>query len=488
MRKFIRAWALMTAGGTAIYTAWVFTSHFAPDIEDTLSSALLVLFNLSAGILGGYIAFHKSQAKPIRAAWLLMGLAAFANMIAEVLWFVFRRLLGIDPFPSVADVFYLLYYPLMLVGILSLPFLPIERHRRLLVGLDMSIIMVVGALFLWYFILAPIRVSGSEGLAGAIALAYPIADLFLIAGILSLMQREVENVGRVVLALLGVSMFSTLIADVLFAIFETYSQAYFAPALNILWMLAAWAMLAAAAWQAIFLEAETGRVESFRPLLRTSLLYFALVMVAALVIAASVTLTGHFDARLYGAIIGAFIVAFLVLLRQHFLLKDNQQMFQRMEFLAITDALTGLYNRHYFNTAIVQEIKRAERYKRPLSILMMDVDNFKAYNDTYGHLEGDILLHNIAELLRSRMRVTDLLARFGGDEFVAILPETNAEQAQAVARKIEQTMAGRYKQHNLGMSIGIALLQPGLSATSLLAEADRQLYLVKPKHKKENGA
>jgi diguanylate cyclase (GGDEF)-like protein len=159
-----------------------------------------------------------------------------------------------------------------------------------------------------------------------------------------------------------------------------------------------------------------------------------------------------------------------------------------MERLAVTDALTRLYNRHYFNRAIEQEIKRAERYRRPLSVLMMDVDNFKAYNDRHGHLEGDKLLRSIAELLHSRMRITDLLARFGGDEFVAILPETDFEQAQAVARKIEQAMSSRFEQEGLGMSIGIAISRAGISATSLLAEADKKLYQVKPLRGRSNGA
>jgi diguanylate cyclase (GGDEF)-like protein len=477
----------VTAGGFISYSAWVISHSYNPAVEDIVSSALLIVLMLFVAVLGSAIAMNKISAPALRRPWLLIALAAFSNAIAEFLWYYYSVVLHKSPFPSIADVFYLLFYPLLLAGILCLPFLPLGRERRVLFGLDTLIIVVVGGLFLWYFILAPMQVQGEGSFADTVALIYPVADLLLLTSLVALIQRDVNDVDRMVLISLSVSMLATLFVDILFAINETYGIPYEMPSLNIWWMASYAAMVVAAARQILHPTAKgSGASGTFHPLLRNALLYLGPTLGLGLAFFNFITGTAD-DLRLRGTLVVSIFLVFLVLLRQYVVLRDNMRLYKEMEQLAVTDALTGLYNRHYFNTAIETEVKRAERYKRSLSILMMDVDNFKAYNDTHGHLEGDKMLQNIANLLRSRIRATDLLARFGGDEFVAILTETNREQAQAVALKIEQSMAGRYKQHDLGMSIGIAVSQPGLSATNLLAEADKQLYLVKPKRKKENG-
>ncbi|MBM3153533.1 MAG: GGDEF domain-containing protein, partial [Chloroflexi bacterium] len=170
----------------------------------------------------------------------------------------------------------------------------------------------------------------------------------------------------------------------------------------------------------------------------------------------------------------------LVLFRQYLVLHDNRKLYRKMELQAVTDALTGVYNRHHFNEAIDREIKRAERYDSPLTLLLLDVDNFKNYNDTFGHLRGDILLKQIAQELTTFIRSTDLLARFGGDEFVIILAETDIVNAQKVADKITSEINARFSRERVGMSIGMAVFQPGMNAQSLLADADRSLYHSKP--------
>ncbi len=111
---------------------------------------------------------------------------------------------------------------------------------------------------------------------------------------------------------------------------------------------------------------------------------------------------------------------------------------------------------------------------------IIDVDNFKSYNDAHGHLQGDKLLREIAIVLQSQFRTSDLLARFGGDEFIAVLAETGFDQAKAVANKIEKTVAARFDREGLGISIGIAVLKVGMTPTALLFEADKELYRMKP--------
>jgi diguanylate cyclase (GGDEF)-like protein len=148
-----------------------------------------------------------------------------------------------------------------------------------------------------------------------------------------------------------------------------------------------------------------------------------------------------------------------------------------MEHQAHTDSLTGLYNRHFFNEMLQREVKRASRYQHSLALLLMDVDDFKMVNDTHGHLQGDVVLKMVAEALSEHLRQSDVLARFGGDEFVVMLPETDEEGARAAAEKIRQAVARRsYAGRSLGISIGVGMFHTEKTPEELIDIADRALY------------
>ena len=121
---------------------------------------------------------------------------------------------------------------------------------------------------------------------------------------------------------------------------------------------------------------------------------------------------------------------------------QNARLFGSVEQLAITDGLTGLYNHHYFYDRLSQEVARARRYGLALSLLMIDIDDFKTYNDAFGHLAGDAVLREVATLLngQTRQRV-DLVARYGGEEFAIILPSTGVEGAATVGERVRTTIA-----------------------------------------------
>lgn len=118
----------------------------------------------------------------------------------------------------------------------------------------------------------------------------------------------------------------------------------------------------------------------------------------------------------------------------------NVHLYTETQRLARTDPLTGLANRRTFERRLEEEIVRVRRYEHPLSLLMADLDHFKAYNDTYGHQVGDAMLQQVAELLQGAVRETDLVARYGGEEFVILLPETPPDGVRAVAEKIRETV------------------------------------------------
>jgi diguanylate cyclase (GGDEF)-like protein len=123
-------------------------------------------------------------------------------------------------------------------------------------------------------------------------------------------------------------------------------------------------------------------------------------------------------------------------LKERRLTQERTQMLEKLKRLSITDGLTKLFNSRYFYNQLKIEIDRTERYQRPLSLLLLDIDKFKDYNDTYGHLEGDQVLIRLGQVIRSCLRKMDSAYRYGGEEFTVILPETEGDEAATVAERI----------------------------------------------------
>jgi diguanylate cyclase (GGDEF)-like protein len=164
---------------------------------------------------------------------------------------------------------------------------------------------------------------------------------------------------------------------------------------------------------------------------------------------------------------------------------EKVRMSSEVQRLAITDALTGLYNRRHFFLMAQRELDRARRHERPLSVIMLDLDHFKRVNDTYGHAAGDLALKTVADYCHKGLRGTDLLGRYGGEEFVFLLGETSQAKAQEVAERLRlgiAALAMPVAGHTLSItaSLGLATLddtQPGLD--KLLDCADQALYHAK---------
>lgn len=166
---------------------------------------------------------------------------------------------------------------------------------------------------------------------------------------------------------------------------------------------------------------------------------------------------------------------------------ENSQLYKLTKRLSITDELTGLFNYRYLQQRLDDEIERARRYNRSLSMLMLDADNFKKFNDTYGHIAGDLALAEIGAVLRTAVREIDVVCRYGGEEFSVVLPETDAEGAFVVAEKVREGVASHSFADGDGnrgvhvtMSIGLATY-PSSAADreELLRQADDALYQAK---------
>ena len=200
-----------------------------------------------------------------------------------------------------------------------------------------------------------------------------------------------------------------------------------------------------------------------------------------LVEAAGIMLAGGF-----GLFIGVYIK------RRHVHIERTysthlEELSQRLRTLAYRDSLTDLYNHRYFYEQLTHEVERARRYGRPVSVILLDLDHFKQVNDTYGHLMGDKLLALIGQIIKDQVRSSDIAARYGGDEFAIILPDTPRAAAEATAQKLARAIAAgrasasQMSEHlPLSASYGVGCCpDDARSVSELLQRADDRVYILK---------
>lgn len=165
--------------------------------------------------------------------------------------------------------------------------------------------------------------------------------------------------------------------------------------------------------------------------------------------------------------------------RQLSICLDNAKLYSR----AVKDDLTGLYRINYLNRRIQEEIDRFDRYSRPFSFVLIDVDDFKKVNDTYGHQAGDVVLKRIARSVKTHIRKADIAARYGGEEFCVLMPETNKDQAIAGAERIRRVIEKKSEELHgrfcVTVSMGVADYKPGMKKYGIIKEADEALYKAK---------
>ena len=162
-------------------------------------------------------------------------------------------------------------------------------------------------------------------------------------------------------------------------------------------------------------------------------------------------------------------------------LEKQKSIIGKIKEQAVKDTLTDLYSRKYMNESLKIHLYNFKRYKRVFSILMIDLDDFKMVNDTYGHVAGDIVLANFARILKKSMRKSDICIRYGGDEFIVILAETDEKQAIAVADKIKESVSSvkfkfNDKEFKISISTGVTGVKNDDTIESILERVDKALY------------
>ncbi len=174
-------------------------------------------------------------------------------------------------------------------------------------------------------------------------------------------------------------------------------------------------------------------------------------------------------------------------MKERQLTKERSLMLEKLQELAITDGLTKLYNLRHFYNQLEVEIDRSNRYGHSLALLLLDIDNFKLYNDSFGHIKGDKVLVRVAQIIRTCLRTMDSAFRYGGEEFTVILPETSAKEAKTAAQRIRASVESEKfypepgKPYTITISTGVTEYVKKEEMAAFVQRADKAMYASKEK-------
>lgn len=472
----------------------------------------------------GYAARRSAASShALGRAWLVLALAQLVYCAADATWAVLELVLQVQPFPSLADLLYWLYFPIFLVGILLLPAQPQSRLARAKALLDVTIVMVTATLLFWQFLIGPIiaqsRLDGVDRLALIAVLAYPVGDLLLIFVLMVLIFRPCQTQPRGPLALLFLSTLVSIVTDIVYT-YQVKNDTFASGSLlDVGWIavlvLMAWAAILQMTFQPREEPVSRSTTRAALPLVQVCLPYLSVALASTLLFHNPITSPQwdalfSFDLRLLG--VGMTIG--LVLLRQLLALVENMRLSERLraelyerrraesqleqinvdlrasqfrlEYDALHDTLTGLPNRAKLLARLEQLIEQAHRQdSNHFALLFLDFDGFKVVNDSLGHGVGDQLLSAIAQRLRESLRQTDLVARLGGDEFVLLLEDLrDPSSVLAIVEHLRVALSCAYdiSGHRIfaTASIGIVLSDRGYHRSDeVLRDADTAMYAAK---------
>ncbi|MHB8599446.1 MAG: bifunctional diguanylate cyclase/phosphohydrolase [Ktedonobacteraceae bacterium] len=458
----------------------------------------------------------------------LFGLTILSVVLGQIVSLYYTQILQVDvPSPSLADVCNLSAYMFMILCLLLLPNGPLVKATRLRILLD-SLMMILSVItYSWYFLLGPILLQANETiLARIVQVAYPFADLLLILCVLLLLSHTFRPSLRPAVLIFSLALVLLAITDSI-SNFQMLHGTYVVgelldagwPLSFLLFGVAVKSVRLAQIWQPAAGGVGTDKsssspISKATPTLLRSFLPYFLPPISLLLII-YVWHTNSNGPLVLGVYLGGIGLIGLVLLRQLIAIKETIDVAQRTKFLndelhimqeelkdknqalseanvrlaslATTDPLTGLPNHRSLFQGLEKELDRARRHGRPLSLIFFDGDRFKRVNDTYGHAVGDAVLCELGDRVKSVLRGGDTPGRYGGEEFLILLPETDTEEARQIAERIRAAVAAHplALSHveggvNMTVSIGVATYPlDGNTSGELVQKADQAMYWAK---------
>lgn len=440
--------------------------------------------------------------------WLLLTLSTISYTIGECMWFFHESILNLEiPIVSVIDVFYLLQYPFIIGGIMYLITKSNNKLAVIRVFFDTLIIIIIGTTMIFSLVHPNIKIPIEfDNPALFILIAYPLGDIALLFNIayLSMLSRDV--LPRDVVLVGGIGFLLKIVTDIVYL----HNKMYGKPNLLYYEPLMVLALLFLALSGEIFLnKIENGEVVKKRERsMMVILLPYIIVLVIILIIFFKF-LEMDILAR------GLIITTLLIILRQVLTIIENQglvklltasnnelmqkkqeledanselrRFYKQKELESKTDFLTGLYNRRYIDEEFKENLMDCKVVKGKTSVLMVDIDHFKDINDTYGHDIGDVVLKNLSNIMKANIRGDDILIRFGGEEFICFLPNTNIDTANIIAERLRREVENfKFKVKDIDIkitvSIGISeidVIEDNSDISSIIIKADEALYKAK---------
>jgi diguanylate cyclase (GGDEF)-like protein len=487
-------WAsLVAALYAAAFVAWVLVAGGPDHTSTVISDVAFLPVGIAAAAMAWRAAAHPALDRSTKRAWILIGLALCSWWAGDVIWFWFESIRGIQPFPSAADAGYLCFYLLFIAGILTMPGAPRDALDRTKVWLDAGIVVLGGTMAIWYLVISPtVAQHQAHFLNKVLSVAYPVGDLVLVFGVAMLLLRHPDR-GRAAalrLLVLGAGLF--VVADVVYARLNL-SNSYKGPASpDIFWMLALTVFLGAGAVQRrLAAQAQEPDFEEPAAVRVSKLPYLALAIGYGFMLWVA---GEQAVSPLNGLVVGAVGLTLLVAARQMTAQEENMRLTSALVELATVDPLTGLHNRRSFFELAEREWTRTARSGAPLTAVMLDIDHFKAINDRCGHAAGDEVLTAVARRCAGELRSVDVLGRYGGDELVALLPDSATVDALAVAERVRGAVGNHTVPTDVGplevfVSIGVATAASGAtSLRALLIQADAALYAAKSHGRNQSQA
>jgi diguanylate cyclase (GGDEF)-like protein len=433
-----------------------------------------------AAIYAAWRAAQRCSASPrLRSAWRLLALASLSYLGGDVSQ-TFYEVAGKKPYPSVGDVMYLLFYPLMLWGLLRFPHARRNTAERTRLLLDLAVVAIGGSAIVTYLVLGPTALQGgSSTLQTAFSVAYPVGDMVLLVGLATLLLGQLLYSSRLALRFLAAGLVFYVAADLVYGYITLHSTYAGGDPVDALWMVAiAFLAVAGSAQRPVDGPEEIPFAAEHQRLSRIP--YFAVAVGFGLLLVSQRHDSLFPDISLTAT---AVVLATLVSVRQFLAQRDLLTTQGQLSHQSLHDGLTDLPNRILALDRAQQMLARSRRLQTPVAALFIDLDGFKHVNDTFGHAAGDELLRTVAARLMTVVREGDTAARLGGDEFVVLLEGSTLDAGpELVAERLLEVLCQPYdltdtlgRHVSVTASIGIAL---GIrdTADELLRDADLALY------------
>lgn len=463
------------------YCAWLLEGWGGPHRAAAISDAAFLPMSLLAACFSWRAARRRDGGRE-RRAWRLIGASYVCYWAGDVGWFYFDAVRGSRPYPSLADAAYLSFYPCIAAGLIALAPKPASWREWAVAAMDTLTVTLGGLLVVVYLVVEPTVAADAAArapwLAKVLDVAYPLGDVIVLYAMVAVLLSRRDKRPELSILTAGLCLFIT--ADLAYARMSLVGSYTDRSWVNALWMAGQALTIVSAG-----LAGRTGPMgDPVAPTAtehtrRVSRLPFAGVATALVLL--QVVSAEDLSRRYIELVAGVVLMTALVAVRQLTALQDNNRLLAQLRLAAETDHLTGLASRPQF-FKVAEEVVGGRPGPGPVALLMVDVDQFKTVNDTFGHLNGDAVLQQVARCVTGCVRAGDLVARLGGDELAVLLPDCSPEALVDIADRLVNAVREAKVANGkirFSVSVGGAVLDGSTNLAQGIEQADKALYCSK---------